>query len=44
MAENTKDLTEQLSSKANRLERSLKKQRGLQGQINLGKAETSRPF
>ena len=38
MAENTKDLTEQLSL-SEQLERSLKKQRGLQGQINLGKAK-----
>ena len=38
MAENTKDLTEQLNL-TDQIERSLKKQRALQGQINLGKAE-----
>ena len=38
MAENTKDLTEQLNL-TNQIERSIKKQRALQGQINLGKAE-----
>ena len=38
MAESTKDLQEQLNL-SKQLERSLKKQRGLQGQINLGKAE-----
>ena len=37
MAENTKDLQEQLNL-SKQLERSLKKQRGLQGQINLGRA------
>ena len=38
MAESTKDLQEQLNL-SKQLERSLKKQRALQGQINLGKAE-----
>ena len=38
MAENTKDLTEQLNL-PDQIERSVKKQRALQGQINLGKAE-----
>ena len=37
MAESTKDLQEQLNL-SKQLERSLKKQRGLQGQINLGKS------
>ena len=38
MAESTKDLQEQLNL-TDQIERSLKKQRALQGQINLGKAE-----